>query len=54
MSGGLRVGPDSTVHEPYHTLVLSADSTQNGVELTATEEKTELMLVRRSYISIAS
>ncbi|KAI0807127.1 RmlC-like cupin domain-containing protein [Fomes fomentarius] len=44
MSGGLRVGPDSTVHEPYHTLVLSADSTQNGVELTATEEKTELML----------
>ena len=48
MSGGLRIGSDSTVHEPYHTLVLSADSTQNGVELIATEENTQLMLVSTS------
>ncbi|KAI0721664.1 RmlC-like cupin domain-containing protein [Cerioporus squamosus] len=44
-SGALKVGSESKPHEPFHTLVLSAASGEKGVELTATEENTEFVLV---------
>ena len=45
MKGSLKVRSDPTVHAPFHTLVLSANSGENGAELTATEDNTELILV---------
>ena len=39
------MGPDSSTHGPFHTLVLSAGSEENGAELTATEDNTEFVLV---------
>ena len=45
LKGAVRVGSDPTPQGPYHTLVLSAAKDETGVELTATEENTELVLV---------
>lgn len=46
LKGGVLVGGAGTTHEPYHTLVLSANSNETGVRLTAGEDGTELVLVR--------
>ncbi len=40
------MGDQPIAHEAFHTLVLSADSKETGVKLTAGEEHTELVLVR--------
>lgn len=45
MKGSVRIGSESTSHDPFHTLVLSADDGQNGVKLTATADNTEFVLV---------
>ena len=45
LKGGLKVGPEGPAHAPFHTLVLSAESGENGAELTATEDNTEFVLV---------
>lgn len=45
LKGAVRVGSDSTVHGPFHTLVLSAAPDETGIELTATEDNTEFILV---------
>ena len=37
---------NSETFPPFHTLVLSAEPTENGVELTASEGDTEFVLVR--------
>ncbi len=44
-SGALKIGSESEPHKPFHTLVLSAAPGENGVQLTATEENTEFVLV---------
>ncbi len=44
-SGALQIGSESKPHKPFHTLVLSAAPGENGVQLTATEENTEFVLV---------
>lgn len=45
LKGKLKVGSEKTVHDPFHTLVLSADKTETGVNLTATANKTEIVLI---------
>ncbi|KAI0646949.1 RmlC-like cupin domain-containing protein [Trametes meyenii] len=45
LKGSLRVGDDSTPHGAFHTLVLSSASGESGVELTATEDNTEFIVV---------
>ena len=42
-------GPDSLEEEPYHTLVLSGEQNQSGVAIEATEDETELVLVRHIW-----
>ncbi|EIW60491.1 uncharacterized protein TRAVEDRAFT_145916 [Trametes versicolor FP-101664 SS1] len=44
LKGAVRVGSDSTVHGPFHTLVLSAAPDETGIEFTATEDNTEFIL----------
>lgn len=44
--GSVKVGSDDSVpYEPFHTLVLSANKNETGVELTATEDNTEFILI---------
>ncbi|PSS06886.1 hypothetical protein PHLCEN_2v3514 [Hermanssonia centrifuga] len=45
LKGSLIVGDQPIAHEAFHTLVLSADSKETGVKLTAGEEHTELVLI---------
>ncbi|KAL7283313.1 hypothetical protein ACG7TL_002742 [Trametes sanguinea] len=45
LKGQLRVGSDPTVYQPYHTLVLSSAPDETGVELTATADDTEFVLI---------
>lgn len=47
LKGAVKVGSDENTlpHEKFHTLVLSANKNETGVQLTATEENTELILV---------
>ncbi|KAI0361983.1 hypothetical protein OH77DRAFT_1389006 [Trametes cingulata] len=45
LKGSVRVGSAPTSHEQFHTLVLSANPDESGVELTATEDNTEFILV---------
>jgi len=47
LKGAVKVGSDEDAlpHEKFHTLVLSANKNETGVQLTATEEETELILV---------
>lgn len=37
---------DGPTNEEYYTLVLSSEGDQTGVELTATEDDTQLFVVR--------
>jgi len=46
LKGRVKAGNDEKVQEAFHTLVLSAESDQNGVSLEALEDGTELALVR--------
>lgn len=39
---------DSLEEEPYHTLVLSQEQNQTGVAIQATEDETELVVVRHT------
>ncbi|KAL6308995.1 RmlC-like cupin domain-containing protein [Sparassis latifolia] len=43
--GSLSVGPDPEAHEAFHTLVLSAESEETGVQVTAAEDNTEAVLI---------
>ncbi|EKM55411.1 uncharacterized protein PHACADRAFT_143719 [Phanerochaete carnosa HHB-10118-sp] len=45
LKGSVVVGDDEKAHEPYHTLVLSADSDETGIKLTATQDRTEFVLI---------
>ena len=45
LKGRIRAGDNEKVHEAFHTLVLSAESDQNGVSLEAVEDGTEVALV---------
>jgi len=45
LEGSLSVGSESIPHQAFHTLVLSAQSNETGVSLTATEDSTEFILV---------
>lgn len=46
LKGRVKAGNDEKEHKEFHTLVLSAESNQNGVNLEALEDGTELALVR--------
>ncbi|KAI0341726.1 hypothetical protein BDW22DRAFT_1358575 [Trametopsis cervina] len=43
--GSVSVGDETLAHETFNTLVLSADSKETGVKLTAGEDNTEFVLV---------
>lgn len=43
--GSVLVGDETLAHETFNTLVLSADSKETGVKLTAGEDNTEFILV---------
>lgn len=45
LNGSLKVGDDSKVHQAFHTIVLSAGADENGVNLEAMEDGTEICLV---------
>ncbi|EJU05739.1 hypothetical protein DACRYDRAFT_113787 [Dacryopinax primogenitus] len=44
LSGKVKVGATPEAHEPYHTLVLSSKSNEDGVALTAEEDNTRIVL----------
>lgn len=46
LKGGVQVGSDESEIREFHTVVLSTGKGETGVQLTATEDGTELMLVR--------
>ncbi|KAJ7722895.1 RmlC-like cupin domain-containing protein [Mycena maculata] len=50
LKGSLIVGSDSIPHERFHTLVLSANSTETGVLLKSGSDDTELMLAAAESI----
>lgn len=41
----MTIGSSQDEHDAFHTLVLSAADSENGVTLTATEDNTEFVLV---------
>ncbi|OBZ75233.1 hypothetical protein A0H81_04422 [Grifola frondosa] len=45
LKGSVRIGPESIPHEPFHTLVLSSEANETGVQITATEDNTEVVLI---------
>lgn len=45
LQGSIKVGGEDKVHQAFHTVVLSADANENGVNLEAMEDGTELCLV---------
>ena len=45
LKGRVKVGGENKEHKEFHTLVFSAESGQNGVNLEALEDGTELVLV---------
>ncbi|KZT11399.1 uncharacterized protein LAESUDRAFT_268223 [Laetiporus sulphureus 93-53] len=45
LKGSLKVGSEPNVHEAFHTLVLSGDANETGVQLTAAEDNTEAVLI---------
>ncbi|OCH95507.1 hypothetical protein OBBRIDRAFT_720226 [Obba rivulosa] len=45
LKGSITVGGETLPHEAFHTLVLSADENETGVEVTSTDENTEFVLV---------
>jgi len=47
MKGSVKVGatPDTDVHGAFHTLVLSAENAETGVQVTAAEDGTEIVLI---------
>jgi len=45
LKGSVIIGADSTPHESFHTIVLSADKNETGVSLTAAEDQTEFVLI---------
>ncbi|KAH8117550.1 pirin domain-containing protein [Phellopilus nigrolimitatus] len=45
MKGSVKVGTKDLPHESFHTLVLSANDNETGVQLTATEDNTEFILI---------
>ena len=47
--GSITVGDDTKPNETFHTLVLSAEEGQTGVNIAAEEEGAEFILV--SYLS---
>ncbi|KAI0928805.1 hypothetical protein AcW2_004691 [Taiwanofungus camphoratus] len=53
LNGSVKVGPDESSHQAYHTLVLSGERDETGVQITSAEDNTELVIVRTSlrYIS---
>ncbi|KAJ7722903.1 RmlC-like cupin domain-containing protein [Mycena maculata] len=50
LKGSLIVGSDSIPHEQFHTLVLSANSTETGVLLKSGSDDTEFMLAAAESI----
>ena len=44
------MGDDTVAQEPFHTLVLSQEDAETGVKLTAAEDGTEFVLVRRGNL----
>lgn len=50
----MSVGSDPSVHEAFHTVVLSADKRETGVEITAVEDGAEVILVSFSLLSFDS
>jgi len=45
LKGAVKIGKDPKVHPSFHTLVLSSEENQNGVEIEAVEDGTELCLI---------
>ncbi|THH07440.1 hypothetical protein EW145_g3383 [Phellinidium pouzarii] len=45
LKGTVKVGSDDSPYGPFHTVVLSANKNESGVQLTATEDNTEFVLI---------
>jgi len=45
LKGSIKVGKDPKVYPSFHTLVLSTEEQQNGVDIEAVEDGTELCLI---------
>jgi redox-sensitive bicupin YhaK (pirin superfamily) len=46
LKGSASIASETKSHDSYHTLVLSAKGNETGVSVTATQDDTELVLVR--------
>lgn len=46
LKGSLKVGSEPTEHKAFHTLVLSGDKHETGVQLTSLDHNTEAIVVR--------
>ncbi|TFY63972.1 hypothetical protein EVJ58_g2925 [Rhodofomes roseus] len=44
LKGSLKVGEEPNAHEAFHTLVLSGDANENGVQLTSLADNTEAVI----------
>lgn len=44
--GSIRIGEETKPNASFNTLVLSSEENETGVQLTATEDDTEFILVR--------
>lgn len=48
LKGSVSIGTQPEKHEQYYTLVLSSNSNETGIEVTALEDDTEFILVHNS------
>lgn len=46
LKGSISIGTQPEKHEQYYTLVLSSNSNETGISVTALEDDTEFVLVR--------
>lgn len=50
LKGSISIGTQPEKHEQYYTLVLSSNSNETGISVTALEDNTEFILVRTSTL----
>jgi quercetin 2,3-dioxygenase len=54
LKGSIKLGKDPKVHQVFHTLVLSAEDNEDGVNIEALEDGTDLCLVTISIILVVA
>ncbi len=52
LKGSVLVGSETIPHEAFHTLVLSHEEGETGVQLAAGQDGTEFVVVRHTFDSL--